>query len=390
MLTSIALIFLFGLLGSIASKLLRIPSLVGMLFAGILIGPFALNLLDPTILEISADIRTFALVIILIKAGLSLKVSDIKQVGKPAFFMAFIPATFEIIGYVIFATLLLSLSWLEAALLGAVLAAVSPAVVVPRMTALIEQGYGQKNKIPQLITAGASCDDIFVIVLFSSFLGALESNDGLNLTSLFSVPVSIIFGALLGVVFGFGLYFLFKKFTIRNTIKIILILSCSLLLLGIEEALENFIQISGLIGVMSLSIVLKNRLKEETSKNLSIIVSKLWVAFEILLFVLVGASVNITYTIHAGIGAIILVLIGLIFRSGGVFVSLIGTKLNKKEKLYCAASYLPKATVQAAIGGVALAAGLSCGEVVLSTSVIGIIITAPLGAILIDKLKSWI
>ncbi|ONI45499.1 potassium transporter [Epulopiscium sp. SCG-B10WGA-EpuloA2] len=382
--------FLFGLLGSIASKLLRIPSLVGMLFAGILIGPFALNLLDPTILEISADIRTFALVIILIKAGLSLKVSDIKQVGKPAFFMAFIPATFEIIGYVIFATLLLSLSWLEAALLGAVLAAVSPAVVVPRMTALIEQGYGQKNKIPQLITAGASCDDIFVIVLFSSFLGALESNDGLNLTSLFSVPVSIIFGALLGIAFGFGLYFLFKKFTIRNTVKIILILSCSLLLLGIENALENFIQISGLIGVMSLSIVLKNRLKEETSKNLSIIVSKLWVAFEILLFVLVGASVNITYTIHAGIGAIILVLIGLIFRSGGVFVSLIGTKLNKKEKLYCAASYLPKATVQAAIGGVALAAGLSCGEVVLSTSVIGIIITAPLGAILIDKLKSWI
>lgn len=390
MLTSVAYIFLFGLLGSIASKFLKIPSLVGMLFAGILIGPYALNLLDPSMLSISADLRTFALIIILIKAGLSLKISDIKQVGRPALFMSFVPATFEIISYVIFATLILDLSLLEGALLGAVLAAVSPAVVVPRMTALIEEGYGDRTKIPQLITASSSCDDIFVIVLFSSFLGALETGAALSFTSLIDVPISIVLGIVVGATFGFILALIFKKFSIRNTIKIIVIISCSFLLLQIENTFENVVQISGLIGVMSLSIVLKNRLKDETALNLSKMVSKLWVAFELLLFVLVGATVNIEYTIQAGFGALILIAIGLVFRSCGVFVALLGTKLTKKEKLYCAASYIPKATVQAAIGGVALAAGLSCGEVVLSVSVIAIIITAPLGAILIDKLKNWI
>ncbi|OON94052.1 MAG: potassium transporter [Candidatus Epulonipiscioides saccharophilum] len=390
MLTSLAYIFIFGLIGSLLSKFVKIPSLVGMLIAGILIGPFALNLLDQSILDMSADLRTFALIIILIKAGLSLKLSDMKQVGRPALFMSFVPASCEIIGYVFFAKAILGLSWLEGALLGAVLAAVSPAVVVPRMTKLIDEGYSDRTKIPQLITAGASCDDIFVIVLFSSFLSALETGDNIDFTTLINVPISIFLGISIGVIVGLLLCFLFKHFDIQNSVKIILIISCSFLLLQLQDTCEGIVAISGLIGVMSLSIVLKNQLQESTTTNLSQIISRLWVAFELLLFVLVGASVNIDYTLHAGFSSVIIIFIGLIFRCCGVFLALLGTNLNKKEKLYCAASYLPKATVQAAIGGVALATGLGCGEIVLCISVIAILITAPLGAILIDKLKAWI
>ena len=392
MLTSLALIFLVGLsLAAIFGKL-KLPRLIGMLLTGILLGPFVLDFLDPQILGISAELRKMALVIILIKAGLSLNFSDLKKVGRPALLMAFLPATFEIVAFLLFAPMLLNVSRVEALLMGSVLAAVSPAVVVPRMVALMDEGRGTDKKIPQLILAGASLDDIFVIVLFTAFLG-INMGNGVGAMTFLNIPISIVLGIALGAFVGFAVAYLFELFhrkglTIRNTLKTILLLATSFLLLAIEGWLEGVIAVSGLLAIMSMAMVYAMRTKAEVVNRLKDKYGKLWLAAEVLLFVLVGAAVDIRYTLSAGLGAVAMIFIGLAFRSVGVFLCLLGTNLNKKERLYTVFAYLPKATVQAAIGAVPLSMGLPCGNIILSVAVLGILITAPLGAILMDSTKN--
>ena len=392
MLTSLALIFLVGLSLAVIFGKLKLPRLIGMLLTGILLGPFVLDFLDPQILGISAELRKMALVIILIKAGLSLNFSDLKKVGRPALLMAFLPATFEIGAFLLFAPMLLNVSRVEALLMGSVLAAVSPAVVVPRMVALMDEGRGTDKKIPQLILAGASLDDIFVIVLFTAFLG-INMGDGVGAMTFLNIPISIVLGIALGAFIGFAVAYLFELFhrkglTIRNTLKTILLLATSFLLLAIESWLEGVIAVSGLLAIMSMAMVYAMRTKAEVVNRLKDKYGKLWLAAEVLLFVLVGAAVDIRYTLSAGLLAVAMILIGLAFRSVGVFLCLLGTDLNKKERLYTVFAYLPKATVQAAIGAVPLSMGLSCGNIILSVAVLGILITAPLGAILMDSTKN--
>ena len=392
MLTSLALIFLVGLSLAVIFGKLKLPRLIGMLLTGILLGPFVLDFLDPQILGISAELRKMALVIILIKAGLSLNFSDLKKVGRPALLMAFLPATFEIGAFLLFAPMLLNVSCVEALLMGSVLAAVSPAVVVPRMVALMDEGRGTDKKIPQLILAGASLDDIFVIVLFTAFLG-INMGDGVGAMTFLNIPISIVLGIALGAFIGFAVAYLFELFhrkglTIRNTLKTILLLATSFLLLAIESWLEGVIAVSGLLAIMSMAMVYAMRTKAEVVNRLKDKYGKLWLAAEVLLFVLVGAAVDIRYTLSAGLLAVAMILIGLAFRSVGVFLCLLGTDLNKKERLYTVFAYLPKATVQAAIGAVPLSMGLSCGNIILSVAVLGILITAPLGAILMDSTKN--
>ena len=392
MLTSLALIFLTGLsLAAIFGKL-KLPRLIGMLLTGILLGPFVLDFFDPQILGISAELRKMALVIILIKAGLSLNFSDLKKVGRPALLMAFLPATFEIVAFLLFAPMLLDVSHVEALLMGSVLAAVSPAVVVPRMITLMDEGRGTDKKIPQLILAGASLDDIFVIVLFTAFLG-INMGDGVGAMTFLNIPISIVLGIVLGALVGFAVAFLFellhrKGLTIRNTLKTILLLGIAFLLLAVEGWLEGVVAVSGLLAIMSMAMVYAMRTKAEVVNRLKDKYGKLWLAAEVLLFVLVGAAVDIRYTLSAGLLAVAMIFIGLAFRSVGVFLCLLGTDLNKKERLYTVFAYLPKATVQAAIGAVPLSMGLSCGNIILSVAVLGILITAPLGAILMDSTKN--
>ena len=389
MLSSLSLIFLVGLaMGAICQRL-KLPRLIGMLVTGIILGPYVLDLLDPSILSISADLRKIALIIILIKAGLSLDISDLKKAGRSAILMSFIPATFEIIGYVIFAPVLLKINRVEAAVMGAVLAAVSPAVVVPRMVNLIEQKYGTQKAIPQMIMAGASCDDIFVIVLFTTFLSMIQGGQ-VNIINFINIPVSIILGILLGAVTGYAMYLFFetayaRKHYVRNSMKVIIVLGVSFLLVSIESWLEGKISVSGLLAVVSMACVIKMKSTTLVSKRLSEKFGKLWLAAEVMLFVLVGAVVDIRYTLSAGIFAVFMIIIALIFRAVGVLICTVGTNLTWKERAFCVIAYLPKATVQAAIGSVPLAAGLPCGRLVLSVAVLAIIITAPLGAIGIDS-----
>lgn len=382
MLTSLALIFIVGItLGWIFEKI-KLPRLVGMLLTGIILGPYVLNLLDPSILGISADLRQLALIIILIKAGLSLDISDLKKVGRPAVLMSFIPASFEIAAFIIFAPLLLGISYTEAAIMGAVLGAVSPAVVVPKMVMLMEQNYGTSKSIPQIILAGASLDDVYVIVLFSSFVG-LEQGAGISAWNFVQIPISIVLGLLIGLFLGFIMSFVFKKIHMRDSIKVVIMLGFACLLVSIEKWLEGIVPISGLLAVMGMAIMIKFR-RSEAAARLSQKFSKLWIAAEVVLFVLVGAAVDIRYAANAGIAVVLLIFIALAIRSVGVFCCMIKTKLNFKERLFCALSYLPKATVQAAIGSVPLALGLGCGQLVLTVAVIAIIITAPLGAFLME------
>ncbi len=389
MLSSLSLIFLVGLaMGAICQRL-KLPRIIGMLVTGIILGPYVLDLLDPSILSISADLRKIALIIILIKAGLSLDISDLKKAGRSAILMSFIPATFEIIGYVIFAPVLLKINRVEAAVMGAVLAAVSPAVVVPRMVSLIEQKYGTQKAIPQMIMAGASCDDIFVIVLFTTFLSMVQGGQ-VNIINFINIPVSIILGILLGAVTGYAMYLFFetayaRKHYVRNSMKVIIVLGVSFLLVSIESWLEGKISVSGLLAVVSMACVIKMKSTTLVSKRLSEKFGKLWLAAEVMLFVLVGAVVDIRYTLSAGIFAVFMIIIALIFRAVGVLICTVGTNLTWKERAFCVIAYLPKATVQAAIGSVPLAAGLPCGRLVLSVAVLAIIITAPLGAIGIDS-----
>lgn len=388
MLTSLSLIFLVGLsMGAICQKL-KLPRIIGMLVTGIILGPYVLDFLDPSILSISADLRKMALIIILIKAGLSLDLNDLKKVGRPAVMMSFVPASCEILAYTVFAPLLLDVTRTEGALMGAVLSAVSPAVVVPRMVQLMEKKYGTEKAIPQMILAGASCDDIFVIVLFTTFLGIAQGGHA-NIMDFVNIPMSIILGVLLGAITGYLLYLFFetsyaRKHYVRNSMKVIIVLGVSFLLIAIEGWMEGKISISGLLAVTSMAVVLKMKSTTFVSKRLSEKFGKLWLAAEVILFVLVGAAVDIRYTLNAGITAVALIFLALAIRSCGVLLCTIGTSLTGKERLFCVIAYLPKATVQAAIGSVPLAAGLSCGKIILSVAVMGIVITAPLGAFGMD------
>ena len=373
---SLAIILLFGLLLGGICKKLRLPSLIGMLAVGIIIGPYALNLIDTSILEISAQLRKIALIIILARAGLSLNVSELKKVGRPAIMMCFVPACFEIIGMILLAPKLLGISVVDAAVMGTVVGAVSPAVIVPKMLNLIENGYGKDKSIPQLILAGASVDDVFVIVLFAAFLGLSQTGD-MSAVSFVKIPISIVLGITVGIFVGIVLGKFFAKAHIRDTVKIIILMCVSFLLVAFEDTYGGIVPFSSLIAVMCIGISLQ-KVRKEATERLSQRYNKLWVVAEILLFVLVGASVNIDYALKAGVAAIILIFLVLLFRMFGVFICML------KERLFCMIAYLPKATVQAAIGGIPLSMGLNCGETVLTVAVLSIIITAPLGAFLID------
>lgn len=382
MLTSLALIFLLGLfLGSIFKKL-NLPSLLGMIIAGMILSPYALNLLDDSILGISPDLRQFALVIILTRAGLSLDISDFKKVGRPAILMCFVPACFEMLGVIILAPKLLNISILEASIIGATIAAVSPAVIVPRMIKLLEEGYGKKHSIPQLILAGASVDDVFVIVIFTA-LTSLATGQQITASSFLQIPISIVIGILVGILCGILLTHFFKIYHMRNTVKVLVLLGISFLLIECENHLSGIIPMSGLLAIMSTGIVIFKK-DSGIAKGLSEKYNKLWVAAEVLLFVLVGATVDLNYALTAGFVAILVVLGALVFRMLGVAVCLFHTELSRNERIFCMIAYTPKATVQAAIGAIPLAMGLPCGQTVLTVAVLSILITAPFGAICVD------
>lgn len=384
MLLSLALIFLCGLtLASLFSKL-KLPSLLGMLITGILLGPYVFGLLDESILAISPDLRQIALVIILTRAGLNLDFADLKKVGRPAALMCFLPACFEIAGMIFLAPKLLGISVLEAAIMGSVVAAVSPAVIVPKMLRLLEEGYGKSKGIPQMIMAGASVDDVFVIVLFTSFTG-LAGGKGISVLDLARIPISILLGVAGGILCGWMLSVLFSRIHIRDSAKVIIILSVSFILVVLGERLTGVISFSGLIAVMAIGITLQQK-RSEVAARLSMKYSKLWVVAEMLLFVLVGATVNVSYTMAAGIEVVALIFFALLLRMLGVWICVLGTKLSSGEKLFCMIAYCPKATVQAAIGSIPLSMGLACGNIVLTVAVLAILITAPLGAIAIDLL----
>lgn len=390
MLTSLAFIFLVGLFMAAICQRLKLPRIIGMLITGIVLGPYVLDLLDPSILSISADLRQMALIIILLKAGLSLNLADLKRVGRPAIMMSCVPASCEILAFFLFAPGILGVTRIEAAVMGAVLGAVSPAVVVPRMVQLMDAKYGTDKSIPQLILAGASCDDIFVIVLFSTFLGMAQGGHA-NLMDFINIPVSIVLGIALGAITGYLLSLFFEtaythNHCVRNSMKVIVVLGVSFLLMAIETWLKESISVSGLLAVVSMACVLKIKSVTFVSKRLSEKFGKLWLAAEVLLFVLVGAAVDIRYTLNAGIAAILMIFLALIFRSAGVALCLVGTPLTWKERLFCMIAYLPKATVQAAIGSVPLAAGLACGKIVLSVAVMAIVTAAPVGAFGMDVL----
>lgn len=389
MLWSLALVFLGGLLAGEVFRRLRLPPLLGMLLVGIAFGPYALGLLDDSLLAISADLRKIALIIILTRAGLSLDIGDLRKVGRSAVLLCFVPATFEIVGTVILAPRLLGVGVLEAAIIGSVIAAVSPAVVVPRMLRLMDEGYGSGQGIPQMILAGASVDDVYVIVLFSSFT-SLASGGTLSPLDFVRIPTSLVLGIAAGVLCGLALAWWFSHVHMRDSIKVVIFLALSFVLVTIEDHCTGIIGFSGLLAVMSMGIMLGQRIPV-VSKRLSAKYDRLWVGAELLLFVLVGAMVNVAYVAYAGVAAILLILGAMVFRMAGVFASVLGTKLNGKERAFCMLAYTPKATVQAAIGGVPLAMGLACGETVLTVAVLAILITAPFGAIAIDcTYKKWL
>lgn len=382
MLNSLALIILLGLVSSMILEKIKLPNIIGMLIVGIMLGPSMFNMIDESLLNISGDIKEIALIIILLKAGLSLDLTDLKKVGRPAVLLCFLPATFEILGFLIFGPKLLGLTLLESAILGAVMGAVSPAVIVPRMTFLLENGYGKKG-LPQMVIAGSSADDVYVIVIFTALL-ALAKGSKISIMSFLNIPISIILGILMGVLVGFIMVYLFKNYKLRNTYKVIILLSICFLFVSIEKSLEGKLAISGFLAIMAMGVTIFNKYPS-LSKIFQVKFSKMWLISEIILFVLVGASVNISYAFKAGLGTIVIIFIALLFRMLGTYLCLLKTKFNNKERLFTCITQIPKATVQAAIGGVPLEMGLLCGNTVLTVAVLSIIITAPLGSILIDK-----
>lgn len=383
MISSLALIFLLSLLVGELFHKVQLPKIIGMLLVGIVIGPYALNLLSPAILNISAELRKIALIIILIKAGLTLDLSSLKKASRPALLLSFLPATFEVIAITIFAPIIFNISRLEAALLGAVLGAVSPAVVIPKMTELIENGYGKDKSIPEMILAGASLDDIFVIVLFSSFLSANQSG-AIDLLSFASIPISIISGVALGILTGLIVSKIFKNYSMASETRTIVVLALAFALTAFEELIKAYLPLSSLLAVVAMAATIKLKSSKEITNEIAKDHGRLWLGAQALLFTLIGAAVDIRYTLNAGYSAILLLFISLLIRSIGVLLALLFTPLNRKERLFTIFAYLPKATVQAAIGGIPLAMGLSCGSLVLSIAVLSILITAPLGAFLMD------
>ena len=382
MLNSLALIILLGLVSAMILEKIKLPNIIGMLIVGIMLGPSMFNMLDESLLSISGDIKEIALIIILLKAGLSLDLTDLKKVGRPAVLLCFLPATFEILGFIIFGPKLLGFTLLESAILGAVMGAVSPAVIVPRMTFLLENGYGKKG-LPQMVIAGSSADDVYVIVIFTALL-ALAKGSKISIMSFLNIPISIILGILMGVLVGSIMVYLFKNYKLRNTYKVIILLSICFLFVSIEKSLEGKLAISGFLAIMAMGVTIFNKYPS-LSKIFQVKFSKMWLISEIILFVLVGASVNISYAFKAGLGTIVIIFIALLFRMLGTYLCLLKTNFNNKERLFTCITQIPKATVQAAIGGVPLEMGLLCGNTVLTVAVLSIIITAPLGSILIDK-----
>ena len=374
--------FMTGMFFGWICKKIGIPSLFGMIVTGILLGSYSLNWIDNSILTISTDLRRIALIIILTRAGLSLNIADLKKVGRPAFLMCFLPACFEIMGMIVLAPILLGVTYLDAAIMGAVIAAVSPAVIVPKMLKLLEEGYGVKQGIPQIILTGASVDDVFVIVLFTAFTGFAQGSN-VSSAQFLQVPISIMIGIAVGSMTGWILANYFEKIHIRDTAKVVIILCISFILVTIEDQYSHIVPFSGLIAIMCIGIVLQKK-RSIVAERLSVKYSKLWVGAEVMLFVLVGATVDLNYAMTAGANAVLLIFGVLIFRIIGVSCCLIKTKLNWKERIFCMLAYTPKATVQAAIGGTPLAMGLSCGNIVLTVAVLAILITAPLGAFCID------
>ncbi len=383
MLLSFALILLIGMAAGWLCSRVKLPPLLGMLITGIVIGPSCLNVIDSSVLEISAQLRRIALIIILIRAGLNLKTEDLKKVGRPAILMCFVPATFEIIGMALLAPVIFGLSMIDSLLLGTVIAAVSPAVIVPHMLKVMEEGYGTKKGIPQMILAGASADDVFVIVLFTSFSG-IAAGGSFEAASLLRIPTSIILGIAGGIVIGLALSLFIAKTKLDDTKTIILFLCTAFLLVSAEDAMTGTVGFSGLIAVMAMGMAFAAKASEK-GKSVSSGFSRLWTAAEIMLFVLVGAAVNIQYAFQAGPKAILLIFAVVLFRMAGVAVCVLGTKLNKKERLFCMLAYTPKATVQAAIGAIPLSMGLAAGETILTVAVVAILFTAPVGAFLIDR-----
>lgn len=388
MLTSLAFVFLAGLAAAAVCSAIKLPRIIGMLLVGIVLGPHILNVLDDSILSISSELRQMALIIILLKAGLSLNLSDLRQVGRPAVLLSCLPATCELAGYILLAPYLLGVSRIEAAVMGAVLAAVSPAVVVPRMVFLMENRWGTDKSIPQMLLAGASCDDIYVIVLFTTFTGIAQGGNA-KAADFLNIPVSIVLGIAVGAAAGYALSRFFeaafaRNHMVRGSVKIIIVLSVSFLLVALETVLKGKIALSGLLAVTSMACMLARKTTGEVRARLSEKFGKLWIAAELILFVLVGAAVDIRYVSETGLAAVLMVLTALIFRAAGVVLCLAGTKLSRRERLFCVIAYLPKATVQAAIGSVPLAMGLPCGKIVLSVAVLAILITAPLGALGMD------
>lgn len=388
MLLSLSIIIMIEFIIVYLSSKIKFTKIIGYLFAGIIVGPYLLNLLDIKLLNISAEIRQMALIIILIKAGLTLSIKDLKAIGIPAILMSFLPATFEIFAYYLFAPIILKLSKIDALLMGSVMSAVSPAVVVPRMVDLIEKNIGTNKKIPQLILAGASCDDIYVIVLFSSFLTA-ASGSNLNLKSIIDIPISIVSGVLIGAIFGIIISYVFKKYiNSKNNYLTAAILCFSFLLMALEKYISIYFAMSGLLAIISMNLLLKENMHEHIISNAANNYGAIWIVAQIFLFVLVGAEVNVQTALNFGLKPVIMIFIALVFRSIGVIVSLTQIKLNAKEKLFTILAYLPKATVQAAIGSVPLSMGLESGQIIITTAVLGILITAPIGAICIDKLNT--
>jgi len=382
MLMSLALMLLIGFCISGIFKKLHIPSLLGLIITGIVLGPAALNLLDPKILSISSELREIALIVILFRAGLSLDISDMKKIGRPAIMLCFVPASFEIVGAIVLGPACLGLSRIDSAIVGAMLAAASPAIIVPKMLWLMEEGYGTDKHIPQLIMAGASADDIYAIVLFTAFIG-MSKGEGISAWTIVSIPISIVTGLAVGIVIGIIISQIFRMIHLRDTVKILLLLGISFLFVGCESFISKYVPFSGLLAVMALGGAVLNR-RPTVAKRLSVKISKIWVGAELLLFIMLGSAVEIKALLSAGLGSVLLILGALLFRSVGVIVSLLGSGLTLKEILYCDVAYFPKATVQAAVGAIPLAQGLLCGMMVLTTAVLSILITAPLGAILMD------
>ena len=388
MLTSLALVFLAGLAAAAVCSAIKLPRIIGMLLVGIVLGPHILNVLDDSLLSISSELRQMALIIILLKAGLSLNLSDLRQVGRPAVLLSCLPATCELAGYILLAPYLLGVNRIEAAVMGAVLAAVSPAVVVPRMVFLMENRWGTDKSIPQMLLAGASCDDIYVIVLFTTFIGIAQGGNA-RAADFLNIPVSVVLGIAVGAAAGYALSRFFeaafaRNHMVRGSVKVIIVLSVSFLLVALETVLKGRIALSGLLAVTSMACMLARKTNGEVRARLSEKFGKLWIAAELILFVLVGAAVDIRYVSETGLAAVLMVFAALIFRAAGVVLCLAGTKLSRRERLFCVIAYLPKATVQAAIGSVPLAMGLPCGKIVLSVAVLAILITAPLGALGMD------